>query len=120
MFCVRAYPLRGEMGGGWALEFESLGPVKWHRADRRVPFGAKKKTRKILGIGLWIELFPMVHHSLQRAASIILDNTQICNFQETIVRDTEQWISNMFSLSTARKSEKLYISANMFEFYLVT
>ncbi len=30
-------------GGGWALEIESfLGPVKWHRADRRVPFGAHK------------------------------------------------------------------------------
>jgi len=28
MFWLRAYPLRGEMGGGWALEFESfLGPV---------------------------------------------------------------------------------------------
>jgi hypothetical protein len=27
-------------GRGWALEFSSfLGPVKWHRADRRVPFG---------------------------------------------------------------------------------
>jgi hypothetical protein len=27
----------------WALEIESfLGPVKWHRADRRVPFGAQK------------------------------------------------------------------------------
>jgi hypothetical protein len=40
---MRAYPLRGEVGGGWALEFESfLGPVKWHRADRRVPFGAQK------------------------------------------------------------------------------
>jgi hypothetical protein len=40
---VRAYPLRGEVGGGWAVEFESfLGPVKWHRADRRVPFGAQK------------------------------------------------------------------------------
>jgi hypothetical protein len=33
MFWMRAYPLRGEVGGGWALEFESfLGPVKWHRA----------------------------------------------------------------------------------------
>ena len=42
MFWIRAYPLRGEVGGGWALEFESfLGPVKWHRADRRVPFGAQ-------------------------------------------------------------------------------
>jgi hypothetical protein len=41
MFWMRAYPLRGEAGGGWALELSSfLGPVKWHRADRRVPFGA--------------------------------------------------------------------------------
>ncbi len=42
--CVHnAYPLRGEVGGGWALEFEGfLGPVKWHRADRRVPFRAQK------------------------------------------------------------------------------
>jgi hypothetical protein len=31
MFWMRAYPLRGEVGGGWALEFESfLGPVKLH------------------------------------------------------------------------------------------
>jgi hypothetical protein len=29
----------GQVRGGWALEIESfLGPVKWHRADRRVPF----------------------------------------------------------------------------------
>ncbi len=36
-------PLLGQVGGGWALEFESfLGPVKWHRVDRRVPFGAQK------------------------------------------------------------------------------
>ncbi len=43
MFWMCAYPLRGQVGGGWALEFESfLGPVKWHRADRRVPFGAQK------------------------------------------------------------------------------
>jgi hypothetical protein len=39
MFWMRAYPLRGGVGGGWALEFESfLGPVKWHQANRRVPF----------------------------------------------------------------------------------
>jgi hypothetical protein len=39
MFWMRAYPLLGQVGGGWALEFESFwGPVKWHRADRRVPF----------------------------------------------------------------------------------
>jgi hypothetical protein len=43
MFWMGAYPLRGEVGGGWALEFKSfLGPVKWQRADRRVPFGAQK------------------------------------------------------------------------------
>jgi hypothetical protein len=43
MFWMRAYQLRGEVGGGWALEFESfLGPVKFHRAYRRVPFGAQK------------------------------------------------------------------------------
>jgi hypothetical protein len=31
-------------GGDLALEIESfLGPVKWHRTDRRVPFGAQKK-----------------------------------------------------------------------------
>jgi hypothetical protein len=42
MFWMRAYPLLGQVGGGWAPEFESfLGPVKWHRADRRVPFGAQ-------------------------------------------------------------------------------
>ncbi len=29
IFWMRAYPLRGEVGGGWALEFLSfLGPVK--------------------------------------------------------------------------------------------
>jgi hypothetical protein len=31
---MRADPLRGEVGGGWALDIENfLGPVKWHRAD---------------------------------------------------------------------------------------
>ncbi len=44
MFWMRAYPLLVEVGGGWALEFSSfLGPVKWERADRRVPFGAQKR-----------------------------------------------------------------------------
>jgi hypothetical protein len=43
MFLMRADPLRGQVGGGWALEIEGfLGPVKWHRADRRVPFRAQK------------------------------------------------------------------------------
>ncbi len=46
MFWMRAYPLLGYVGGGWALEFESfLGPVKWHRADRRVRiWGPKNST----------------------------------------------------------------------------
>ena len=49
MFWMGAYTLRGEVGGGWALEFPSfLGPVKWERADRRVPFGAQK-TREFQG-----------------------------------------------------------------------
>ncbi len=44
MFRMRANPLRGEVGGGWALEFSSiLGLVKWHRADRRVPFIRNQK-----------------------------------------------------------------------------
>jgi hypothetical protein len=43
MFWMRAYTLRGEVGGGWALEFPSfLGPVEWEWADGRVPFGAQK------------------------------------------------------------------------------
>jgi hypothetical protein len=43
MFWMCAYPLLRQVGGDWALEFESfLGPVKRHRADRRVPFGAQK------------------------------------------------------------------------------
>ncbi len=43
MFLVRADPLRGQVGGGWALEIESFfGPVKWHRADRECNLGPKK------------------------------------------------------------------------------
>ncbi len=39
------YPLLGQVGGGWALEFESfLGPVM-HEADRRVPFFGAQKSR---------------------------------------------------------------------------
>ncbi len=49
---MRAYSLRGEVGGGWALEFERfLNPLKWHRADRRVPFRAQK-TREVRGVGV--------------------------------------------------------------------
>ncbi len=50
MFLLRADPLRGQVGGGWALEIKSfLGPVKWHRADRRVPFGAQIQYHYIRG-----------------------------------------------------------------------
>ena len=49
MFWMRAYTFRGEgrrgMGPGIP---EFLGPVKWERADRRVPFGAQK-TREFQG-----------------------------------------------------------------------
>jgi hypothetical protein len=38
---MREDTLLGQVGGGWAQEIESfLGPLKWHRADRRVPYGA--------------------------------------------------------------------------------
>ncbi len=38
------------MGGGWALEIETfLGPVKWHQAVRRVPFGAQKSRDFYVG-----------------------------------------------------------------------
>jgi hypothetical protein len=48
MFLIRSDTLRGQVGAGCALEIETfLGPVKWHRAKRRVPFGAQK----ILGWG---------------------------------------------------------------------
>ncbi len=46
MFFMPANPLRGQVGGGRALEIETfLGPVKWHGSlYRRVPFGAEKKV----------------------------------------------------------------------------
>jgi hypothetical protein len=41
---MRVAPLRGLVGNYGALEIETfLGPVKWHQAVRRVPFGAPKK-----------------------------------------------------------------------------
>ncbi len=49
MFLMCADPLQWQVGGGWALEIKSfLSPVKWHQADRRVPFGAQK-TRYFQG-----------------------------------------------------------------------
>jgi hypothetical protein len=51
MFSMRAYPLLGQVGGGCALEFESfLGPVKWHRAGRRVPFAKNGASAKKMGL----------------------------------------------------------------------
>ncbi len=45
MFWMHAYPLWGQVGGGWALEFESfLGLVKWHWANRWVPHLGPKKN----------------------------------------------------------------------------
>ncbi len=56
---MRADTLRGQVGGGWALEMESfLGPVKWHWADRRVPFGAQKYW--FIDLMRWkTEIFPI-------------------------------------------------------------
>jgi hypothetical protein len=51
MFLMRADTLFGQVGGGWALEIESvLGPVNWHGADRRVPFGGQKTREDSLNI----------------------------------------------------------------------
>jgi hypothetical protein len=47
MFWMQTDSLCGQVGGGWALEIETfLGPVKLHRADRRVPFGAQKPRER--------------------------------------------------------------------------
>ncbi len=43
MLLTRANSRRGQVGGDWALEIDTfLGPVQWHRAVRRVPFGVQK------------------------------------------------------------------------------
>jgi hypothetical protein len=42
MLLMQADTLRGQVGGGWALDIETfLGPEKLHRAVRRVPLGPK-------------------------------------------------------------------------------
>jgi hypothetical protein len=47
--------LRG--GGGLSLEVETfLGPVKWYRADRRVPFGAQKSPVRLSKITAQVRL----------------------------------------------------------------
>jgi hypothetical protein len=68
MFWMRAYPLLGQVGGGWTLEFESfLGPVKWHRADGECHFGPKK-----LDV---LSLSSLIHAPHARAAYAPLHNT---------------------------------------------
>jgi hypothetical protein len=46
MFLMRADPLGGPVGGGWALEIESfLGPVKWHWAGYASAIWGPKNLR---------------------------------------------------------------------------
>jgi hypothetical protein len=56
------------VGRGWALEIERfLGPVKWHRADRRVPFGAH-----LVDCSGWVwRTFLMLEINMQGAAWLI-------------------------------------------------
>jgi hypothetical protein len=43
MFWLHADPLRGQVGGGWALEIETfLGPVKWLMMLSECHLGPKK------------------------------------------------------------------------------
>jgi hypothetical protein len=66
MCWMRSYTLRGEVGGGWALEFPSfLGPVKWERADRRVSFGAQKRSYFHDSYEEWISYTFSLKYSLQ-------------------------------------------------------
>ncbi len=50
MFWMRAYPLFGQLGGGWALEILSfLGP-KWHSPTGSMPFHMAQKTFNFQGL----------------------------------------------------------------------
>ncbi len=54
MLLMRAASITWAWGGGGALEIESfLAHVKWHLADRRVPFGAQKTRISILSTHYW-------------------------------------------------------------------
>ncbi len=65
MLLMRAASITWASGRGWALEIESfLGPVKWHRAYRRVSFGAQK-TRDIQGPTVYLR----THRTVQIAPS---------------------------------------------------
>jgi hypothetical protein len=70
-FSCKQHPLRGQFGGCWALEIDSfLGPVKWHRADMRVPFGAIFPS--LIGEYLTI-LFLLFHYYFTFSRYIISD-----------------------------------------------
>ncbi len=43
IFWMRAFPLLGQVGGGWALKFLILGP-KWHSPIGLIPFHRAQKT----------------------------------------------------------------------------
>ncbi len=50
MFWMRAYPLRGEVGGvGPWNSGVVLGPVKWHRTDRQVPLCTGLYNHRCIG-----------------------------------------------------------------------
>jgi hypothetical protein len=49
MFWMRAYPLLGQVGVRWALEFSSLLGFKWHWPICSMPFHRAQKTREFQG-----------------------------------------------------------------------
>ncbi len=49
MFWMRAYPLRGQVGGGWALEFSNFFGPKWHSPIVSMPFHRAQKTLEFQG-----------------------------------------------------------------------
>ncbi len=84
MFWMRAYPLQGQVGGGWALEIESfLGTVKCHRANRWVSFGAQKTRGRFQGLycGGWGS---RCIKELNRPALAAPPSTLIRNQEETV------------------------------------
>jgi hypothetical protein len=48
MFWMLAYPLFGQAGGGWALEFSGFWDPKWHSPIGSMPFHRALKTLEIL------------------------------------------------------------------------
>jgi hypothetical protein len=122
---MRADTLRGQVGGGWALEMESfLGPVKWHRADRRVPFGAQKWDAPVHKLYFRLMVSSMLLYShTQYIIFLILvpqsfyhkfqlysyhtpkKNTQCHSLSKTNLREQQ-----LFQIST--KSLKMFVLSN--------